>query len=245
MIGIKKLISKARHIRKACMLKTIESQSSHIGSMFSVVDIMVYLYYKEMKKDDILILSKGHACLVQYAILFDKNIIHDLDYCMPNSELIGHCNHKVDGIKVSTGSLGHGLSLSIGLAMGDKSKRIFCILGDGEMQEGQIWEALIFLANNKIDNLIILIDGNKLQGYDHTEDIFPEKRLLKMLKATGLDVYEVDGHDFVKIDKIFKDKNACHSIIFLHTIKGKGIKELENKIESHYKTPILSMVDAL
>lgn len=220
--------------------------------MLSLVDILTYLFYKEMnltkenylKTKDRFILSKGHASLVLYSILYEKGIIKDIDdYCVNGSCLIGHANHKVPGVSASTGSLGHGLSIAAGISLGlrmDKSQgKVYCVIGDGECNEGSIWEALIFIANNKINNLVIIVDANKLQGYDFTEKIMPQKQLISMLKSTGLGFHEADGHNFSEIAKAFDfardSKNT--TILFFHTIKGKGVSFMENKLEWHYKSP--------
>jgi len=253
----------SKNIRRICVNQVSRSNASHIGSMLSLVDIMTYLFYKELKltKENYLeiknrfVLSKGHASLVLYAILYDKGIIENIDaYCTNGSCLIGHLNHKVPGVGVSTGSLGHGLSLAAGISLGLKMDRrmhniskktdngmdkVYCVIGDGECNEGSIWESLIFIANSNLDNLVIIVDANRLQGYDFTDKILPEERLINMLKSTGLDFYEADGHDYDEIAKAFdfaKHSNTT-PILFFHTIKGKGVSYMENKLEWHYKSP--------
>jgi transketolase len=250
----------SKNIRRTCISQVTRAKSYHVGSMLSSVDILTYIFYKELdmtkenhtKTRDRFILSKGHASLALYAILSEKGIINNInDYCTNGSYLIGHLNHKVPGVDVSTGSLGHGLSTAAGICLGlnmdknddiEKDKhqsKVYCVIGDGECDEGSVWEALIFIANNRLNNLIIIVDANKLQGYDFTEKILPEKRLISMLKSTGLSFYEADGHDFDEIAKAFdfakKSKDA--TILFFHTIKGKGVSFMENKLEWHYKTP--------
>lgn len=249
------LIDKSKEIRRMVLQKVACAKSSHVGSMLSIVDIMVYLFYKEIdftKKNyhktprDRFILSKGHASLTLYSILLDKGIIEDLDsYCQDSGYLIGHLNHKVEGVEFSTGSLGHGLPMATGLSLSYKMdnipNRVYCLIGDGECDEGSIWESLIFISNNNLKSLIILIDANKLQGYDFCDRILPESRLVSMLKSTGLNFYEIDGHNFDEIGKVFQaiknNDNEKATIVFLHTVKGKGISFMENRLEWHYKSP--------
>lgn len=242
------LEEKAKKIRRNCLTYVAAAKSSHIGSMLSIADILAYLFYREMKKEDRFVLSKGHSSLALYSILADKGTISEemlKTYYQNGSCLIGHLNHKVPGVSVSTGSLGHGLPLAEGMALAGKIDRkkskIFCLIGDGECQEGSVWESLIFTSRHDLKNLIIIIDANKLQGYDFCENVFPEKRLIEMLKATGLNFYEINGHDFSEMENTFKkienSKNEKASIIFAHTIKGKGISFMENKLEWHYKSP--------
>jgi len=241
------LFEKAKIIRRDCVTQTANTKASHVGSMLSSADILAYLFYEEMQVGDRFILSKGHASLALYSILCDKNLISKGDLCTyyrNGSALIGHLNYKVPGVEISTGSLGHGLPIAAGMTLAnkinDKNEKVYCLVGDGECQEGSIWEALIFASNHNLKNLVILVDANKLQGYDFCEEIFSEKYLVDMLKSTGNNFYEIDGHNFDEIrntfSKIKKDKNCKASIIFCHTVKGKGVSFMENKLEWHYKS---------
>lgn len=238
----------SKKIRKNCLQIVCSAKSSHIGSMLSVVDILVYLFYEKIKEGDKFVLSKGHASLALYSILFDKKIISEKElngYCKNGSFLTGHLSNKIPKVTVSTGSLGHGLPLATGMALANKidskKEKVYCLLGDGECQEGSVWESLIFISAHKLKNLVVLIDGNKLQGYDFCDKIFEEKKLIEMIKATGLNFYEIDGHNFEEMKKTFlkiqENKNDDASVIFCHTIKGKGVSFMENKLEWHYKSP--------
>ncbi|MEM3585165.1 MAG: transketolase [Candidatus Woesearchaeota archaeon] len=242
------LAKKAKKVRKDCLTYVWKAKSSHIGSMLSVVDILTYLIYEKIKNGDKVILSKGHASLALYSILADKKIISAEElksYCQNGSRLIGHLSHKVPGVDVSTGSLGHGLSMAAGIALANKMDNrknwVYCLIGDGECQEGAVWEAFVFIARHKLKKLVVIVDANKLQGYDFCNKLFPEKKLISMLKATGLNFYEVNGHDFSELRRVFKrvEKNSSEkaSIIFAHTIKGKGVSFMENRLEWHYKSP--------
>lgn len=242
------LLEKAKEIRKDCLTQVHSAKASHIGSMLSIVDILTYLFYEEMENKDRFILSKGHASLALYSILRDKGDITQEQlntYYKNGSLLIGHLSYKVPGVDLSTGSLGHGLPMATGIALGNKidgkREKVYCLLGDGECQEGSIWEALIFTSTHNLKDLIIIIDANKLQGYDFCEKIFSEKILINMLKGTGLNFHEINGHNFDEMREVFlkikKEENCKASIIFCHTIKGKGVSFMENKLEWHYKSP--------
>jgi len=251
------LEQKAKELRRKILEIVSKANSSHVGSMLSWTDIATFLFYNQIEINksncssndrDKFILSKGHASLTLYCILCDKDIISDEElysYCQNNTCLIGHLNHKVKGIDASTGSLGHGLSLATGLALATKidhsNHKTYCILGDGECQEGSIWESLLFIANNQLENLIIIIDGNNLQGYNYCNQLLPKNRLISLLKSLGLNFYEINGHCFEEIQstfsKINSSKNNNANIIYAHTIKGKGVSFMENKLEWHYKSP--------
>jgi len=251
------LIKKSKTIRKKIFNLVTTSKASHIGSMFSCVDLLVYLYYHRMnfnkknyKKEnrDRFILSKGHASLTVYTILNDLGIISDKilnSYYQDGGKLMAHMDSTVPGVEVSAGSLGHGLSVAIGIAMGLKAQKnysnVYCILGDGECNEGSVWEAIIFLSRLNLDNLVIIIDANKIQGYDYTKTICKSSVLKNMLKGTELNFYEIDGHSFVEMKKVFEyiDKTTNHKahIIFANTIKGKGVSFMENKLIWHYRSP--------
>lgn len=247
---------KSKEIRQRILRLIKASNAPHIGSMLSCVDLLIYLYYKQMNFSknnyqsddrDILILSKGHASLAVYTILNDLDILpkKDLDnYCKEGGKIICHLDYKLPGVEASTGSLGHGLSIATGIALGNKmnnsDSKTYCVMGDGECNEGSIWEALMFISRVNLKNLTIIIDANKLQGYDFCDTICQANMLKNMLKSLNLNYYEINGHDFSEIagtfDKI-KKTNEKASIIFANTIKGKGISFMENKLEWHYKSP--------
>jgi len=251
------LIKKSKTIRKKIFNLVTTSKASHIGSMFSCVDLLVYLYYHRMNfnkknyttsKHDRLILSKGHASLAIYTILNDLKIISDKilnSYYQDGGKLMAHMDSTVSGVEVSAGSLGHGLSVAIGIAIGLKTQgnnaKVYCILGDGECNEGSVWEAIIFLSRINVSNLVVIIDANKIQGYDHCNEICKQDTLKNMLNGTDLNFYEINGHSFVEMKKVFEDidriKNRKAHIIFANTIKGKGVSFMENKLLWHYHSP--------
>lgn len=248
------LIEKSKNLRKLICNQINRTQGSHIGSMFSCLDILVYLYYNFMnistkslnnENRDIFIMSKGHASLAVYTILFDLEIISKAEYesyYSNGSYLTGHMNHKVKGVEFSTGSLGHGLAVAFGIALERKSKKVnaktICLLGDGECNEGSVWESLLTITKYDLPNLFIVIDANKIQGYDFTKEIVTEKILQNTLKGLGLNYIEVDGHDFEDLQRYFETipKNNKSSIIFCNTTKGKGVSFMENRLEWHYKS---------
>lgn len=243
----------AKEIRKKVLKMKFSSQSSHIGSAFSCVDILAVLYFKILNIDpknpktenrDRFILSKGHAASALYATLaqrrfFSKNILKN--YCQNGKKLAGHTiKDCVPGVEVSTGSLGHGLPMGIGLALAGKKKyRVFVLMSDGECDEGSNWEAALFASHHKLDNLTAIIDYNKFQALGKTNDILNLEPLKQKWTSFGWHAKEINGHNYSEIEKSLKDvpfqKNKP-SVIICHTIKGKGISFMQNKLEWHYKS---------
>ena len=223
----------------------------HIGPAFSCLEITRVIFNKHLKKknnQNEFILSKGHGCLALYSVLFDKKKISKktlLSFTGINSILGGHPEHFVPMINFSTGSLGHGLSVGAGMCVADKilkkNKKVFVLLGDGEINEGSIWEAAMFIAKHKLINLITLIDYNKMQSYGRIEDITLLEPLRKKWESFGFNVLEINGHNLKEINKsiskAFKTKSKP-SVIICNTIKGKGIKKIENVPEWHYKSKL-------
>lgn len=242
----KYLTNKARELRRMCLENMTKARSSHIGSVFSMIDILTYLFYEKMEHQiDKLILSKGHAVAGLYTILYDRRIISRKDYGSYHTDdtcFIAHPNHVINGIEVSTGSLGHGPAIAAGLAWANsldkKPGTIYCLMGDGECQEGSVWEALIFVSRSLFKNLVIIIDANNYQGFSDTSNsLFSQKKMRQMLKGTGLDMHEINGHSFEEIHRALSSNLDTPRILFAHTVKGKGISYMENRFEWHYKTP--------
>mgnify|MGYP006131400061 FL=1 len=231
-------------------------RGGHLGPALSLVEILYVLYEHILnfnpknpswKKRDRLIFSKGHGCLALYAILAEKKFIKKSDlktFCEPDSILGGHPEkNKIPGVEASTGSLGHGLPIGVGMGLAAKltkeKHKIFVILGDGEMNEGSNWEALMTASKHKLDNLTIIIDRNKLQSYGKTADILSIEPLKDKLKSFGSEVKDIDGHDVNNLKKILKKtpfKKGKVSALICNTIKGKGLKFAENKGEWHHKS---------
>ena len=244
-------------VRQNIVEMTHRGNSSHIGSALSIVDILVVLYSKvlqinpknpDWEKRDRFILSKGHAGAAVYSVLAEKNFFDKKTletHCQDGSILSGHVSHKnVPGVEFSTGSLGHGLSVGVGMAYNAKLKqqkhRVFVLLGDGECNEGSIWEAVLFAAHHCLDNLIVIVDYNKIQSMGPVNKILKMEPFIDKWKAFGWNIKEVDGHNHDDLVKVFSDisiKKSNPSCVLAHTVKGKGISFMENKVEWHYKSP--------
>ena len=238
----KKIITK---IRKNILERTFIAKSSHIGSCLSIVEILYCLYFLIKKKKDSFVLSKGHAALALYSTLFQKKIINKKtfeSYGKNNTVLMSHIIHKVKGVEFSTGSLGHGLPFALGKALYFKSKKlqkkVFVLLSDGELNEGTTWEALLFASHHKLDNLIIIIDYNKIQSLGNIKNILKIEPLEKKINSFGAKVFSCDGHDINKLKRKFLiNTSKKPKVIIAHTVKGKGISFMENNNLWHYKNP--------
>lgn len=243
----------AKKVRKIALEINFISKTSHLGGILSMSDIVTILYFKFLnfnkknifsKNRDRFILSKGHACLGIYIILFLKNIISKktlMSYGRNSSILMTHISHKVPGIDFSTGSLGHGLPFATGKAYFAKIKNkkwhTFCLISDGELNEGSNWEALLFASHHRLNNLTIIIDYNKIQSFGNTNEIINLEPLKKKLNSLNLFVVEIDGHNMNELNKSFKlNSNKTTKVIIANTIKGYGVNFLENRLEWHYKS---------
>jgi transketolase len=235
----------AKKIRIRILQLSNSAKSSHVGSSLSIVEILVILYNFFIKKKNIFILSKGHACLAYYCVLqksgyFSNKTLNT--YGKDNTTLLSHVSHKVPGVKFSTGSLGHGLPYATGRALAEKidktNNKIFVLISDGELNEGTTWESLLFAAHHKLDNLVIIVDYNKIQSLDFTKNVLKLEPLNKKFESFGCNVKNVNGHNFVQIYKsLLIKKNKKPSVIIANTIKGKGVSYMENSILWHYKFP--------
>lgn len=231
-------------IRKQIIKISNLAKSSHIGSSLSIVDILVVLYQSVLKKN-IFILSKGHACLAYYCVLQKFNYIKKKilnSYGKNNTILLSHVSHKVPGVEFSTGSLGHGLPYAVGRALAEKinnnKKKIYVLISDGELNEGTTWESLLFASFHKLDNLVVIVDYNKIQSLDFTKNILQLEPLNKKFISFGCFVKVIDGHNHNQIYKSLLLKNKTKPyIIIANTVKGKGVKFMENTIVWHYKFP--------
>lgn len=241
-------------IRRHCLYMAHLGKSGHIGSMLSCADIMAVLYggkvlrYKvddpKWSNRDRFIMSKGHAGAAVYAALAEVGFfpMEWMDtYYQDDGKLMGHISHYVPGVEYSTGSLGHGLSVCCGLAMAAKEKkanhRIFCMLSDGDCNEGSTWEAIMFAGQRGFDNIVAIVDYNKIQALGFVKDIINLGDLKKKLTDFGWSVKELDGHDHIEIEKTLLDlpfEKGKPSFIIANTVKGKGVSFLENTVASHY-----------
>jgi transketolase len=251
------LKDRARRMR-IDILKTLHGcGSGHTGGSLSATDIMAALYFYKMKYDpkkpdwkgrDYFILSKGHAAPVLYATLAHAGFIDTAELCTLRklgSRLQGHPDSKyLPGVEISTGSLGQGLSVACGIALAHKldkaTNRVYAVLGDGELQEGQIWEAAMTGAHYKLDNLCILVDNNGLQIDGPVAKVMGVEPIADKWRAFGWDVQDIDGHDMAQItaalDKAETVKGKPTAIV-CRTVKGKGSKVFEGKVEFHGTTP--------
>jgi transketolase len=253
---VKKLQSFAGKARFLMVETLIRAGCGHPGGAFSCIDILTALYFAILKikpRDpywqgrDRFILSKGHSSVALYTVLHLRGFINRatlLTFRQDNSKLCGHPDmHKVPGVEMSTGSLGHGLSVGVGLALAakiDKRKhRIFVLMGDGETQEGSIWEAAMSASHYKLDNLIGIVDRNKIQIDGFTEDIMALEPYRRKWESFGWQVKEIDGHNMQEIISVFKNspfKKNKPSLVIAKTIKGKGISFMENNYQWHGKS---------
>lgn len=246
----------AYRIRRHCVEMTGRANASHIGSSLSMADMLAVVYADVLhfrpqdpgwEDRDRFILSKGHGCAALYAVLAECGYfpVSELETFYQNgSPFAGHTMHNIPGVELSSGSLGHGLPVSTGIALtakrGGKSYRVFCMLSDGECDEGSVWEAAMFAPQHKLDNLVVMVDYNKIQSLGRVEDVINLEPLADKWRAFGWGVREIDGHDLKAIEEAFAavpfvtGKPSC---IVGHTVKGKGVSYMEDKLLWHYRAP--------
>lgn len=245
----------ATEIRKDILKISYDAKVGHVGSAFSIVEILVALYYKVLAitpknakspQRDRFILSKGHAAPALYAILYRQGFINKktfTSYCQNGGLLEEHPTRDIKGIEAATGSLGHGLSLGIGMALSGKIQkknyRVFVLLSDAECDEGETWEAILSAAHFKLNNLFVLLDYNKVQAFGKIKDVLNLEPLTAKWNASNWNVIEVDGHNTQEIINACNKKNLLPkpTIIICHTIRGKGVSFMEHTIDWHYLTP--------
>ena len=236
-----------KNIRINILEHSYKAKSSHIGSCLSIVEILYVLYFNILKKTDRFILSKGHAALALYCVLFQKKFISSKilkSFGSNKTELMNHVSHKVKGVEFSTGSLGHGLPVAVGKALKFKSNKqsnkVFVLLSDGEINEGTTWESLLFASHHCLDNLTVIIDYNKIQSMDFVKNVINVEPLTNKFMSFGCNVFQVNGHNIFELTKIIKKKNKNKpKIIIANTVKGKGVSFMENNNLWHYKNPNL------
>jgi transketolase len=249
-------INLAGRMRVQALHMVHRAKASHIGSALSICDIVAVLYaqilkldpgYPAAKERDRFILSKGHACVAVYAALAEVGFfsIDDLlSYGHDHSVLMNHISHKVAGVEFSTGSLGHGLPFGAGKALTAKRLnhewRTMVLLSDGELGEGSNWEAMMFAAHHQLDNLVAIVDYNKLQSLTTVDKTLRVEPLADKARAFGWAVREVDGHDHVALRDLLSHipwEAGKPSFLIAHTTKGKGVSFMENSVDWHYKSP--------
>lgn len=251
------LQKKAVEVRKGIVTGVYNAKSGHPGGSLSAADLFTYLYFEEMNVDpknpddenrDRFVLSKGHTAPGYYAALALKGFfpIEDLKTLRHvGSYLQGHPDRKhTPGVDMSSGSLGQGLSVAVGMALAAKMQgkdyRTYCLCGDGEIQEGQIWEAAMFAGHRKLDDLCVIVDNNNLQIDGTVEDVCSPYPIDEKFKAFNFHVININGNDFDEIDKAFAEARAHKgepTAIIAHTIKGKGVSFMEDKAGWHGKAP--------
>lgn len=250
-------MNEVKELKKKIFLTAYKAGSAHLASAFSVIDVLYVLYCKPiltydvknpwMKSRDRLIMSKGHASLALYVILNKVGMIRDEElesFCQPGSHLGGEPKMgSMPGIEASTGSLGHGLPFAVGVAMACKmngyNNRIYVVIGDGECQEGTIWEAVMAAVRFKLDNLVVIMDDNRLQAMDSVEEIMGISSWRERWEAFGFEVEEINGHDLNEIEDALKRTNKFEKprLIISHTIKGNGVSFMEGIPIWHYRMP--------
>lgn len=247
----------AKDIRQDILEMIYRTKSPHIGCSFSMVEVLVALYFKILKIDpknpgdpdrDRFILSKGHGCPALYPVLaergfFSKEVLKG--FAIDGGTLEQHPTHNIPwGIEASTGSIGHGLSVAAGMALAAKydkrPSRVFVFLGDGELDEGSVWEAAMFSGHHKLDNLVAIVDRNQCQILGRTSEVLDLEPLAEKWRSFGWETKEIDGHNFEEIFSVLgnvpfqKGKPSC---IIANTTKGKGVSFMENELRWHDKCP--------
>lgn len=231
---IKKLEEKARELRKKILKLAFETKEGHLGGSLSSIEILVLLYNKVMTEQDKFILSKGHACLPLYVLLQEKGY---------SPRLAGHPDIDVkNGINCTTGSLGHGLPIGVGMAIARKIKKqpgtIYILIGDGECQEGTVWESSLIASKFKLDNLVVIVDKNNLQAIDFVDNVLPLGNLAQKFRDFGFDVSEVNGHCFQELaPELERKTEGKPRMIIANTIKGKCVSFIENVPKWHACLP--------
>ena len=247
----------ANEVRKGIITGVHAAKAGHPGGSLSAADLFTYLYFEEMNVDpknpqdpdrDRFVLSKGHTAPGLYAALANKGYFPVEDLLTLRhigSHLQGHpCMQHTPGLDMSSGSLGQGISAAVGMALSaklrEKSYRVYTLLGDGEIQEGQVWEAAMFAGARKLDNLVVIVDNNGLQIDGNIEDVNSPYPIGAKFEAFNFNVVEIDGHDFDQIADAFKQAKECKgkpTAIIMKTIKGKGVSFMENQVSWHGSAP--------
>src|SRR4051812_47942110 len=252
------LDTRARQLRRLVVRMLKGARRGHVGSAFSCIDVLRVLYDDVLRFDplnpkwpgrDRCILSKGHGCLALYALLADKGFFPEAELdrvCAADGILGGHPDAmKVPGVEASTGALGHGLSIGLGMAlhlrMSRSDSRVFVVLGDGECNEGSVWEAAMCAGKHRLTNLTVIVDYNKHQAYGGTREVQDLEPFADKWRAFGFAVREVDGHDVAALRETFRAAPfdpARPSAVICHTVKGKGVSFAENNMKWHHKNKV-------
>lgn len=252
-----KLFRMAQSIRYTTLQLSHNANESHTAGALSMADILVILYknylnnspeLKDSPDRDRFILSKGHCCASLYALLaeigyFEKSELMS-HFAENGTHFYAHASHTLPGIELSTGSLGHGLPVACGMALGAKRKgrnyNVYCLCGDGEMNEGSNWEAIMAASHNNLDNLCLIIDKNKMQALGDTKNVLCLDPMPVKFESFQWNVIDIDGHDYDQIIAAFDNFKSCvgkPTVIVANTIKGKGVSFMEHNLKFHYTAP--------
>lgn len=236
-------LPRASQARARLLQMHYESKVGHIGGNLSALDAMLHLHGHVMAEDDVFVLSKGHAAGALYVALWAIGLIGDDElrtFHQDGTRLAGHPIARWhERVAFATGSLGHGLGLAAGAALGKRLRgdpgTVYCLLSDGECEEGSVWEALLFARHQKLANLVILVDANGLQGFGSTAEVASLEPLLPKLRGLGLRVEEIDGHAPAPLDAALARRPAdAPLVVVLRTVKGRGVSFMEGRMEWHY-----------
>jgi transketolase len=250
------LDKRSKYLRRLVVEALDGGKRGHIGASFSLIEILRVLYddilnvqpeNPEWSERDRCVLSKGHGCLALYALLADKGFFSRSElasFCLPGAMLGGHPEFpKIPGVEFSTGSLGHGLSVGVGMALSariqKRDSRIFVIMGDGEINEGSVWEAALSAGKHDLENLVVLIDYNKMQSYGTTDCVLPLEPIADKWQSFGFSVTEVNGHNIQNLRDALGELPLATkkpTAVVCHTVKGKGIPFVEGRPEWHHKS---------
>lgn len=251
------LVALANAIRRRTLAMINRARSAHLGTSFSMAEILAVLYGRVLRVDparpdwpdrDRFVLSKGHGCAGLYAVLAERGFFPRewLDtFYLDGSPLVGHATHRsVPGVEVSTGSLGHGLSIAAGMALAverdRRPYRVFALLSDGECDEGSTWEAVLFAGHHRLRSLVAIVDYNKIQSLGRVAEVLDLEPFAAKWSAFGWDVHEVDGHDCDALVRVLEPQAAAGArptCIIAHTVKGKGVTFMEDLLLWHYRSP--------
>lgn len=240
----------AKNARISALRMVHSAKASHIGSALSVIDILSVVYSSAVnpgksRESDFVLISKGHAASGVYAVLKEFGYLStdDLDsYCKDGAKLSGHVTStQIPAVTLSTGSLGHALPVAVGIAVGKKRKKlggkVYVVMSDGELNEGSNWEGFLSAANFNLNNLVVIIDRNKLQSLRSTEETLKLDPLSSKFSAFNWICEEVDGHNHFELKKSMSVQGEAPKVIIANTIKGKGVSFMENSVDWHYKFP--------
>ena len=239
----------AKKIRINTLRVANSSKGPHVGTALSCVDILTQLYFKTLNivsyddsNRDIFIMSKGHGAMALYSTLYEKGLLSENDffsYYLDGGKLPAHLDKDTsEAIEVSSGSLGHGLPQALGFANSKKLKgldsKVYVLMGDGEVQEGSVWEAAMLAPKMRLDNLTVLIDRNNLQGYGRPNELVSYESIDNKFKSFNWDVYRVNGHNFEELNHVLEASCNKPKVIVCDTVKGKGVSFMEDELKWHY-----------